>query len=163
MNLGNIENVVLTPTTKTTLLISKLSHGERFTNTLCIDANMEIQYNKPNPLATGVKSFKVYWYLTESFHVENRHNSDSMHMTFTELKKYFTNRSDIDAKEDYEHPLIKNVCEAIRSNIDMELNTTVDYFFKTPLDFLAQGNWKNRGWGHAFNEYLVGVKIRRCR
>lgn len=163
MNLGNIENVRLTSSSKTTILVSKLSSSENRTNTLCMDTNIRIHYNRPKPFMSGEKVFNVYLYMTYWGFVENREKAIAANFTFTELKQNFTNRFWIDVNEDYDHPLLKGICECVRNNLEMECGTDIDCIFDRPIQFQAQGNWVNRGWGETANEYLVGIKLHRCR
>ena len=163
MNLGNIENVKLTSSSKTTILVSKLSSSPNHTNTLCMNTNIRIHYNRPKPFMSGEKIFDVYLYLTYWSLVENREAAIPANFTFTELKQNFTNRFWIDVNQDYEHPLLKSICECVKKNVDMESGTEIDCIFENPIQFQAQGNWINRGWGETASQYLSGIKLRRCR
>ena len=163
MNLGNIENVELTPSTKTTLLMERIDFGSKSTNTLCVDSNILVRYNASIEHPLGEKTYRVCLYLTNWGLAMQLPNHAHLDMTFTDIKKYWTNRYDIDINKDYEHLLLKNICLAIRANLEMAVDSVVDYFFDQALSFRAQGNWDNRGWGHSVDQHIVGVKICRCR
>lgn len=159
MNLGRIENVKLTSSTRTTLLLGRISQSPGGVKTLCMDMSMRVHYNRLNPVLSGEKIFSVCLYLSDWTIVDNRTDATEGYFTFTELKQNFTNRYNLDAKLDYDHPLIANICECVRKNLDMKFNEERDCFFEKPIVFQAQGNWVNRGWGETSNHYLVGVKL----
>ena len=161
MELGEIANVTLTSSTRTTELLRKIVQFGKGPKTLCIDMNMRVHYNRPRPLFNGEKMFRIYLYLSDWTIIENRENLVPLHMTFTDIKKGFTKRDDITVEKDYDIPLIDNINKAVRNNLDMEIDSEVDYFFEKPLCFDAQ---PHKGcWGNTYNEYFVGVKIKRCR
>lgn len=163
MNLGEIANVSLTPSTRTTELLGKIVQFCKGPKTLCIDMNMQAHYNRPRPFLSGEKIFEIYLYLSDWTIIEDTSNSVYLSMTFTDIKKGFTNRDDITVEKDYNIILLDHINEAVRHNLNMDLHSEVDYFFEKPLRFDAQGNWVKRGWGHTCNQYFVGVKIRRWR
>ena len=159
MKLGRIKNVRLSSSTKTTQLLGMMSQRDGGIQTLCMDMNMWVLYDESN-LYSREKVFCVYLYLSDMFLVGNRKGVNSC-LTFTDLKKNFTNRHDIDAKTIYTDVLLENICACVRKNLDMAENEQRDCFFEHPIIFQAQGNWVNRGWGHTCCEYLVGVKLYR--
>lgn len=163
MELGNIENVILAYNTKTTELVSKLNYGPQYTNTLCINMGLHVQYNKSSLISYGEKSFIVYLYLTYWEYAKQGNDYEALNMTFTDLKRNFINRDDIDVGQEYDNLLLKNICSGVQANLDMDIGAAVDCFFEKPLMFYAQGDWIDRGWGHTCNQYLVGVKIKRYR
>ena len=61
MDLGRIENVKLTSSTRTTLLLGRMSQSPGGVKTLCMDMNMRIHYNKLTPVTSGEKYFQYVY------------------------------------------------------------------------------------------------------
>ena len=85
MNLGEIANVSLTPSTRTTELLGKIVQFGKGPKTLCIDMNMQAHYNRPHPFLSGEKIFEIYLYLSDWTIIEDTSNSISLGMTFTNM------------------------------------------------------------------------------
>ena len=159
MDLGKVKYISLNTSTRTTFLLDEMYENQ--INTLCLGLGLFVKYEndlsgKCFSVSLYVAAYDRHW-LDYIYTTEDKYTN----LTFTELKYRYGALRNIDANDNFDDDiLLKNICDCVRKNHKMRVDTERDCFFKKTITFQAQGV-KNRGWGHTHSEYIVGVKLYR--